>query len=99
MAEQARYVTDPKTGQKRYVAATAARTETLPKTEYESEEDKRDKKELAAAKDWERDSIAKRQAIQRADRAARAAAASASPSPSASPAKKAVNPNKPSEPF
>lgn len=84
-----------------YVGSKAApRQEKVAATEYESEEDKRDKAELASANEWDRPAIEKRQAKQRADRAARAAAsASPSPSPSASPAKKAVNPNKPNEPF
>ena len=83
-----------------YLGTKAApRQDKVAPLKVESEEDKRDKEELARANEWDRASIERRQAKQRADRAARAAAASPSPSPSASPAKKAVNPNKPNEPF
>jgi len=79
-----------------YIGSKAApRQEKVAPLEVESEEDKNDRNELANANEWDRPSILKRQQARKAAKAA----ASPSPSPSASPAKKAVNPNKPNEPF
>lgn len=80
----------------RYVGSKAVeRRDKVAPMEVESEEDRNDRNELANAKEWDRPSILKRQQARKAAKAA----ASPSPSPSASPAKKAVNPNKPNEPF
>lgn len=77
----------------RYVGSKAVeRRDKVAPMEVESEEDRNDRNELANAKEWDRPSILRRQAARKAAKAA------ASPSPSPSPTK-AVNPNKPNEPF